>query len=118
MKRRVQQPSDGTLICTRCGNQQEASDAKSSGFYRAKPGSMNDKTYGGFAMPCKECNRARCKARGFTASDSARQKKRWESDDKYRRASADLQRRRRSAMTTEELAAWNETRRVKYAALP
>ena len=66
MRRTINQPSDTSRrTCTRCG----ATKTVESGFYRCKPGSMNDKTYG-CAMPCIECNRKRC--RGYKRSDALR----------------------------------------------
>lgn len=66
MKKRVQQPSDPTKrVCVVCLEEKPLD----GGFYQAKPGSPNFKTYG-CAMPCKECNRARC--RGYQRSEAQR----------------------------------------------
>jgi hypothetical protein len=70
VSRLVQQPADTSRrICTRCGAEGPI-DGEEALFYKAKPGSANDRTYGGVAMPCKRCNAARCKARGWKPADN------------------------------------------------
>lgn len=60
MPRKLERPNDGdTLVCTSC-KQRKSILPEDSGFYRAKEGSANFRTYGGFLMPCKACSRARC----------------------------------------------------------
>ena len=94
--RRVEQPSDTTKrICTVC----RAEKPLDGGFYQSKPGTPNYKTYG-CEMPCKECNRARC--RGKKRSDAQRVR--------------DAERKRRPevmAQTIARSAAWYATPKGK-----
>jgi 5-methylcytosine-specific restriction endonuclease McrA len=121
MKRVVEQPSDSRLrTCVTCGK----TGLVKVDFYEAKPGSQNDRTYGGVAMPCKVCNRARCRGKERSPEqklrDSARQrtpeyqaqKKLWDSKESAREKNRARCRKRYYAKHSEVRAEQRERYRT------